>query len=255
MSQTDDSLLRALAELEREEYERPYPQAWEDVLAGRATPAQAAEARAGVDPPDQHAAYQAAFTGPIARAELDAVVDRLIARPREAEVLRPRFGRGVIVGIAAVLAVAAALVLWQLPREGPRGQLVAYGLTVRSTGLQTKRGAEEEPHRYRPTSQIDWVLSPELAVTNAVELRVLASDGAAVRLLAPAVTRLPGGVLRLRGEFAQVLGLPPGVWQLRFIVSPGGTAPVDAAAAEAALASGLAVEVGERVALTALPAA
>lgn len=256
MNEPGEDLLRALGELEREEFEGPYPEAWEAVLAGRMTATEAEEARASIDSPELQAVYRASFTGPIAEAEILAMVDR-VARTAagEEKVVRPRFGRGVVMGIVAVLAVAAALLLWTIPREAPRGTPVAYSLTVRSPGLHGQRSGDEPDDRYRPDSTVDWVMSPELATQEAVELRVLARDEAGgVRVLAPAVSRSPEGVLRLRGRFAELLGLAPGRWSLRFVVCPAGAGLVEAAAVEAAVAAGRAWEARERLEITALPA-
>ena len=248
-----DPLLRALGELEREEYEHTYPEQWEAVLAGRATPAEATAARD--DPEPLRAAYTAAFPGPLPEAEIQAMTDRVAATlgVHEADkVVRPRFGRTVAIAVAAVLAVAAALVLWLVPREPPRPSLVAYSLTVRNPGLHDKRSSDAPGDRYLPDSTIDWVLSPELATTETV-LRVLASDEAGtVRLVAPPVTASPDGTLRLHGRFSQLLQLAPGRWQLRFVVCAG-TAPGTPDDVAAAMTAGRCVEADERLAITALP--
>lgn len=249
-----DPLLRALGELERDEYERPYPAQWEAVLAGRTSPAEAAAARADEDPPELQAAYAEAFPGPLSAAEIEAMSDRVTKTLglAGAEVVRPRFGRKLVIGAVAALAAAAALVLWQIPREPPRPSLMAYSLTVRSPGMQAQRSGDVLDDRYAPDSTIDWILSPELATAEKPELRVLARDEAgAVRLLAPSATRSPEGVLRLRGPFVE-LGLSPGRWQLRFVVCAD--APTSTAAIESALTTRRCVEAKERLDVTALPA-
>lgn len=262
MTKPEDPLLRALGELEREEYEQAYPTAWESVLTGKTSATEAAAERAQVDPPELRAVYEAMFTGPLAETDVQAMVDRVAATTKQAtsgrggEVVRPRFGRGVVIGIAAVLAIAAALVLWRLPGEAPRGTAIAYSLTVRNPGLHSQRTGEEPDDRYRPDATVDWVVSPALTNMEAVELRVLARDAAgAVRVLAPPATRSPEGVLRLRGRFAELLPLAPGRWQLRFVVVAAGAALKDEAAVTTAVARGQAWEVREGLEITVLRAA
>lgn len=134
--------------------------------------------------------------------------------------------RRVTVAVVAVLAAAAALVLFmQLPDPGPRGTPMAYALTVRNQAVATVRSGDDagEVARYTTGSTIDWVLSPEQTQKEEVTVEVVArgEDGHEVRLT-PAFTRSPEGALRLRGIFKEVLGLAPGRWQLRFMVGRSG---------------------------------
>lgn len=234
-SERGDPLLRALGEVERD-HEQRHPGEWEDVLAGRVPAATAAAARAGVDPPDEHAAFSAMFGAPIG----DAEVEQLVARASRAlaDEANPPATRDVVplrrrwpIAAAAVLAIAAALVLWRLPGEAPRGAPIAYALTVRNQATLPVRSSDATTSRpsgpdvaavahYRGDSEIDWVLSPEAATADAVTLQVVAraDDGREVTLT-PVFTRSSAGALRLRGRLAEVLpGLPPGRWQLRFVV-------------------------------------
>lgn len=225
MSEPNDPLLRALGEVERD-LERRHPGEWEDVLAGRASAEATAARRAALDPPDEHAAFSAMFGAPIDEAEVERLVARAsqqlaapAAAPTPANVapLRRKLG----IAVAAVLAIAAALVLWRLPGEAPRGAQIAYALTVRNQAIEPVRSSDPAPGvaTYRGDSEIDWVLSPETATTAAVTLRAIArADGRALTLT-PTFTRSPAGALRLRGRLDEALpGLPPGRWQLRFTV-------------------------------------
>lgn len=129
--------------------------------------------------------------------------------------------RRTTIAVAVVLAIAAALVLWRLPGEAPRGERIAYSLTVRNETVKTTRSSEPAagPARYRVDSQIDWVLSPATPQREAVELRVEARDaGGQAQTLAPAFTRSPEGALRVRGRLGELLPLAPGRWRLRFVV-------------------------------------
>ena len=222
----DDPLLRALGEVERDHEQRD-PAEWEDVLAGRVPAATAAAARAGVDPPEEHAAFAAMFGAPIGDAEVEQLVARA-SRSLAEEASQPAtrnvvpLRRRVQIAAAVVLAIAAALVLWRLPGEAPRGTPIAYALTVRNQATLPVRSSDAatEVAHYRGDSEIDWVLSPEATTADEVTLQVVAraDDGHEVTLT-PVFTRSSAGALRLRGRLAEVLpGLPPGRWQLRFVV-------------------------------------
>jgi len=225
-NEPDDPLLRALGEIERD-HEQRHPAEWEDVLAGRIPAATAAAARAAVDPPGEHAAFSAMFGAPIGDAEVEQLVARASrslvdeARPpatRDVAPLRRRWP----IAAAVVLAIAAALVLWRLPGEAPRGTPIAYALTVRNQATLPVRSSDAatEVAHYRSDSEIDWVLSPEATTADEVTLQVVAraDDGHEVTLT-PVFTRSSAGALRLRGRLVEVLpGLPPGRWQLRFVV-------------------------------------
>ena len=225
-NEPDDPLLRALGEVERD-HEQRHPGEWEDVLAGRIPAATAAAARAGVDPPAEHAAFSAMFGAPIGDAEVEQLVARASrsladeARPPRARGVTP-LRRRVQIAAAVVLAIAAALVLWRLPGEAPRGTPIAYALTVRNQAIEPVRSSDAATPvaHYRGDSEIDWVLSPEATTADAVTLQVVAraDDGHEVTLT-PVFTRSSAGALRLRGRLAEVLpGLAPGRWQLRFVV-------------------------------------
>ncbi len=236
-SEPDDPLLRALGAIERD-HEQRHPGEWEDVLAGRVPAATAAAARAGVDPPGEHAAFSAMFGAPIGDAEVEQLVARASrsladeARPPATPDVVP-LRRRVQVAVAVVLAIAAALVLVlsRLPGEAPRGTPIAYALTVRNAAIEPVRSSDTAASRpsgpdltevahYRGDSEIDWVLSPEATTADEVTLQVVAraDDGHEVTVT-PVFTRSSAGALRLRGRLVEVLpGLPPGRWQLRFVV-------------------------------------
>lgn len=235
MSEQHDPLLRALGEVERD-YDERYPAVWEDVLAGRRA-ASEAEARAGVDPPEEHAQFAAMFGAKIGEDEVERLVGRasaalgaeVAAAPAPAAEVVP-MRRRVQVAVVAILAVAAALVLWQLPREGPRGTPVAYSLTVRNRTVEPVRSTDTAPAvgRYRPDSEVDWVLSPEQTQAAAVTLEVVAREAGGREVTArPAFTRSQAGALRVTGRLSEVIGLTPGRWRLRFVIAAEGAAAVE----------------------------
>ncbi|MCY1007751.1 hypothetical protein OV079_19780 [Nannocystis pusilla] len=127
-----------------------------------------------------------------------------------------------------MLALAAAIALWRFTVSQPSPALTGYSVTVRNSTLQELRGDEPAAAagRYRPDTELDWVISPERTVAGAVELRALARapDGRS-ELLAPPFTRTPAGALRIRGRLDAVLLLAAGRWRLTLLVAPEGAAP------------------------------
>lgn len=243
MSDEQDPLLRALGEVERD-YQIRYPKAWEPVVAGKRPAADVAAEREGVDPPDEQAEFLAMFAKPVSDAEVDGLVGRVAAvvstlqvateppggaRPRvkPAPVVVPLLRRrGTIAAVAVtVMAIAAAVVLWQLPEQvGPRGERIAYALTVRNETVKSTRSSDAAVGvaKYYGDSQIDWVLSPATPQRAPVQVRVeaKAADGA-VMVLMPAATRSGEGALRVRGKFGELMPLAPGRWGLKFVVGTG----------------------------------
>ncbi len=255
----DDALLRACSELDRED-EAAYPQVWEHALAGR-TAIDAACADPSVRP-DEAEILRALFDRPIAADEIDSLVGRALAvvqttRPAAAPdpaPTPPAPPPGVVVplrrrwrGLAAVagLAAAAAVLVLVLPAETTTTP-ARYELSPRDTPVEPVRSSAAAPgvRRYVAASTIDWVWSPDTAVDAAVQLYAVARDaGGHERLLAPPATRSPSGTLHLRGRIDPLLGLEPGRWHLRFVVSAVHLADLDAA--HAALAAGAAASAGE----------
>ena len=261
MSDEHDPLLRALGEVERD-YQVRYPKAWEPVLAGKRTAAEVADERAGIDAPEEHAAFVAMFSKPVSEAEVEGLVGRVAAvvstlqvatapppgpRPKPAPVVVPLYRRTSTLAAVTVIgvAIAAAVLLWQAPAQVvPRGERIAYSLTVRNETVRSTRSSDaaEPVAKYRRDSQIDWVLSPATPQRAAVELRVEArAASGAVTVLTPAVKRSQEGALRLRGVFGELLPLAPGAWTLKLSV---GTSE--------ALAQGEGEVVGEEMAIEVL---
>lgn len=241
MSDEQDPLLRALGEVERD-YQIRYPKAWEPVVAGKRPAADVLAEREGVDPPEEQAEFAAMFSKPVSDAEVDGLVGRVAAVVSTLQVAteppggaRPRVKpapvvvpigrrRGTIAAVVVgVMAIAAAVVLWQLPNEGgPRGERMAYALTVRNETVKSTRSSDAAAAavaKYYAESQIDWVLSPATPQRAPVQVRVeaKAADGA-VLVLMPAATRSSEGALRVRGRFGELMPLTPGRWGLKFVV-------------------------------------
>lgn len=252
----DDPLLRACSELERED-EAAYPEIWEHALAGRAS--FVAARNAPTVRPDEAKTLRALFDRPIAVDEVEALVGRALAavKPAQAPAAPPtdpphsaailplrRHWRGL--AVLSGLAAAAALVVLMLPPADPV-RPGHYELSLREPGVEPVRSTPTTPrvHRYVAASTIDWVWSPDVAVETAARIYVVARDDAGdERLLAPPITRSPSGTLHLRGPIGQALGLGPGRWHLRFLVTAGAQ-PGNPAAARQALAAGTVSPAGE----------
>lgn len=261
MSDEQDPLLRALGEVERD-YQIRYPKAWEPVVAGKRPAGDVAAEREGVDPPAEHAAFVAMFSKPVSEDEVAGLVGRVAAvvstmqvesapppgarpRPKPVVVVPLLRRKSTLIGVTAIgVAIAAAVLLWQTPPElAPRGDRIAYALTVRNETVKTTRSSDaaETVAKYRGDSQIDWVLSPATPQRAAIELRVeaMAADGE-VTVLMPATTRSQEGALRLRGTFGELLPLAPGAWTLRLFV---GTKEALARGEGETVGEGMAIEV------------
>lgn len=260
MSDSDD-LLRACAELEREDQDA-YPWIWEAALAGRVSIDAARSATSAV--PAEDAALREVFEGPIDEAEVRGLVERILggeappsgarlgsgasSSPASATVIPLRRRRWIFAAASAL--ATAAVVLLMITRPDSRGPLVevGYAFTPREPGIEEVRStpAAAKLRRYRSSSSIDWVWSPDVAVKPGAVLYVVARGPADDRrLLVPGATISETGTFRLRGRVDEVLALPPGRWHLRFLVVPEDLRPADPTAALQALEAGEASDAGE----------
>ncbi|MEM9461332.1 MAG: hypothetical protein AAGF11_44620 [Myxococcota bacterium] len=167
----------------------------------------------------------------------DRTVVRLEPAAIERSTERSRWRRGIVVGVAAMLATAAAVALWMRPREvdptvDPAGVAVAlpaYSLEVRDDSVHPMRGdpsaRDPEPAAYRLDSEVHWMIRPRTPVDGAVELGVVLEDhDDRLCLHRPSVTRASDdGIFEVRGTVKDALGLSPGPWRLHFLVAGAGT--------------------------------
>lgn len=256
-----DELLRRLGRAEREN--RP-AEDWDEVLEGRMTAAEAmARGRARGEDEDELEALARASMPPTeserrawggrARAALqatddddddDAPADSPAAEaPVEAPIelatrrARRRWGWG---GLATLVAVAAAVLLWLRARPQPGALEVAgeplppFTMTVRNGTVGEVRGSADEvggPARYAVDSRIHWSFQPDEPVAGGLELAaVVRGDDGLTCLTRPEVTRASSdGVLEVRGTVGQALGLGPGLWTVEMIVARRGALPNDGA--------------------------
>lgn len=254
MSRTEQ-LLSDLGALERE-YDETFPHEWEDVVRGDRTAQEVMAAREGQDDPEELRALAEVLT-PISDEERNAWVDRLaeaVAQPApnagdaEDPAAEPEAGAQVVslderrrsrawLAAGATVLIAAALLLWLVPRtQGPAPTepggvtLPGFSLTVRNETVQEIRSDStptEGVAPYLPTSQIDWVIRPERSIAEPVEIRILA-EGASRMLITPQDAEVSErGVVRLRGTIEDTLGLSPGRWSLRILVGAPASLPDD----------------------------
>lgn len=243
-----DDLLERLGALEREN--RPAA-AWDEVLEGRRTAAEVVrQRRAQGDDAEELEALARAST-PLDDAERKAWARRLRAAgaagapstaaspPIDLAQQRARRSRWSLPSATVLVAAAAMLALWSwarpTPPVGEHAQAIplpSFSLTVRNDTIDDVRGGgtSDGPARYRPSSVVHWMVSPEQPITGPLELGVVieAEDGLAC-LARPAVTRASAeGVLEVRGTVQSVLGLTPGAWRIGFVVAAAGALPTAA---------------------------
>ncbi len=241
---TDDELLNRLAEHEREL--RPEPE-WDEVLRDHRNASSVVErlVAEGLDADEARALAQACT--PLDDAQVDELAHRMQSRtslacadegaipsrsapPIDLTERRVQRRRRALVAVAIPLAAAAVLALWLAP--APDSALPAYDLTIRNDTISTMRGIDDgpdTPHRYLPTSMVDWMLNPKDSVEESLELAVVIEDDHGQQCLArPSATRLlSGGAFEIRGALEDVLGLVPGHWRLSFVIESEGTLPID----------------------------
>ncbi len=147
---------------------------------------------------------------------------------------RRRSRVGVLVAAVAAIAAAVLLVWFIRSGEGPDGPTVAslpsYAVTQLRGGTTTVRDRPDAPPQaitIASDATIDWVITPDRPVREALTLVIVASPSEGTpRFFVPAGTTFsPEGVARLRGSADALLGLPPGEWRLELIVAPAGQSP------------------------------
>jgi hypothetical protein len=263
-----DELLERLGALERE-HDAAFPHAWEDVVRGERTTAEALAEREGIDDPAELRAL-AEVLRPLGEQEREAWVERLATgsrtleqRPGPAPSSAPEGSAAVVsfesrrhprswmrwLGGTGAFAAAAALLLWVLePRdEGPGSAELAalpdFELVVRNETVHASR-SKSDPRataRYEPSSSLHWVIRPEHSVDPPLGLRVLADalspeiPSSQRRLLLDpgAIEVSPQGVIELRGRLEDALPLAAGHWSLRMLVAKPDALPADLAAYDA----------------------
>lgn len=239
-----DDLLDRLGALERES--RPAA-AWDEVLDGRRSAAELVQQRREEGDDTEELEALARASTPLDDAERKAWARRLRAAgaasaappPIDLAQQRARRSRWIVPGATVLVAAAAMLALWSWARPTPPVgehaqaiQLPSFSLTVRNDTIDDVRGGgtSEGPARYRPSSLVHWMVSPEQPIAGPLELGVVieTEDGLAC-LARPAVTRASAeGVFEVRGTVKSVLGLTPGTWRIGFVVAAAGELPTAA---------------------------
>jgi hypothetical protein len=216
----DDELLRALA---RTQKRHAGPDAPMDTTADR------------VEQPASPIAELVAPFGPEERAAmLDAVFARVDAEARAPETLpigsisnRSR-GRTAAI-VSAVVAVAAALVLWvALPRTS-EPQLPSYALTELRGGASSMRGdpgSLDHVVELNAGEEIEITMTPASATRVPLVVDVIAEAQGHEPTMArvPAIVSASGAV-RIAGSPTEWLGLAPGSWRITVSVAPVDQAP------------------------------
>ncbi|MGB1014972.1 MAG: hypothetical protein ACPG4T_12620 [Nannocystaceae bacterium] len=258
-----EGLLEALGGIAREQ--DASSEAWEAVAAGTRDGEDVRREREALDGPELSQAYAELFQ-PVAPGERERVTDLLAAtlsqqgteergddssvaeerdetassgeKPASLTEYRSRRGRW-IAGLTTLVA-AAGLVVWLLPASPTTlgVQLPPYSLTVRNRTVATSRAGDDGngPARYRPDSQVEWVVSPETQHSAAVGIAFLAlSEPEAAST--PVFGRIKkvqlqaSGAVTIRGTVEELLGLPSGRWRVHLMVADPNHLPATAQAA------------------------
>ncbi|MEM6992987.1 MAG: hypothetical protein AAF721_20895 [Myxococcota bacterium] len=229
---------------------------WRDVVEGRLSAREAAQAQVGLEPQARIDASAVLFA-PVAEDVRDTLLDEVLAHastgPAEADPagvvpLRPAQSasrrRWILLGSAA-LAVAAALIVLVVGPGAPRdpdpihdgiAQLdVAFELEL-SGGFASTRSVDASggPLRLQPGSSFELVVRPQrdLGEGPAPGLAVFATREGEERVLSLTPERAPSGTMIVRGRVDELLRLPAGTWTLVVVVGPQAHLPSTAAAVE-----------------------
>ena len=201
-----DELLRALGKRQRELDEGPSPLA--DAVGGDAG----------------EALLDDLF------GQLDAKAEVAESKPDNVAQL-PRRRSTIWVVAGAVVAAAAALVLWFARPAPVETQLPAYSLDLVEGGPATVRGAPSNVEKVleldSPHDSIEVRLSPAAPMADAIDVSLLATkdDGTSVFTAAVDVPVSGSGSIHMRGPLDDFIVLPAGHWTLELVVSPAGTGP------------------------------
>jgi hypothetical protein len=220
-----DQLLKALAELEREEDQAVDPRL-EALARGTIDPATRAELEA-TKSKDEVDAYT-----PVG----DAAQERFLAGAVAA--FHGSTSSNVVVELAAkrrrkltsglvVLAIAASVSMIFLRPSSTSPP--AYVLEI-SAGDRTLRSGdlpENEVPRFAPSSRIEVVLRPATAIEDELEARAFYAGPGEVRSLPKVVEKSDGGAFRFAGRVDEVLPGATGEIELGFLIGPKGSLPTD----------------------------
>lgn len=234
---SEDSLLRELGQLAKEERERAlarFDERWDRLAAGTLTAEEEAELRAlAAASPEAREAYEA--FRPLDEEFRARLISRLASEtengtPREqpgARILSsPRWRRAVPWAAGAAAAAAALLLLVHGPGPGSLPPVPTYLAEV-SGGTRTFRGEEgpsSGPHVFEPGDRFRVVLRPETSTADeSLEARWFLLRDGALRRPAARVQVDPGGAVQIEGSIGR--DLQPGDWTLWAVVGREGELP------------------------------
>ncbi len=148
----------------------------------------------------------------------------------------PKRGGGMIAGLAVVVALAAALLLWLLV---PSADDVGVGTEYTVASFQAGRAEQRaEPTdvgatiRTTPDDPFRAVLSPASAVSTSVALAVIARPAGGAGICARPTTGVDisdVGAVKIDGTLDQFATVTPGQWQLELWIGAPGSLPADGA--------------------------
>ncbi len=203
-----DDLLEALGERQREQ--------------------DGADADPEAVPPIEGAALDELVLGALARADakLEAVD---VPKPHV-----PATRSSLRVALSAVIAVAAAFLLWVGLGLGSPDPLPTYEVVALASGVDTQRSFEATSGRnhtsLRATGPLDWRFAPGTSVEDELAV-VLAARGPGdqVRFEHASGAKISAaGAVHLVGTLDEFIALTEGRWELRVIVGRADELPEDA---------------------------
>jgi hypothetical protein len=242
---SDDSLLRALARVAREDREAEEAELdgrWDALAAGLLPTAEEEELRAlAQGSPEAGAAYEAfrplgadfrARVVEAARFQVGtkdrpapAATEPRPAPARPVSAVRRRRQRWWIPAAAALAAASVLLLLWpsRLPPLPTYGlELEGHVSTLRAPGPEAAAGRRV----FVPGNRLRLVLTPAVAVEGPVEVRAFVlSSGVLTLLDAPPPAVSEGGAVLVEGEVGADVRLPAGDLHLLVAVGRPGSLP------------------------------
>lgn len=193
------------------------------------------------------------LTRPLDSAERALVLDALFAEidvqrdpgPAETPVvpapeIRSRSRARLAGVIGAVVAIAAALVLWLGRPPASYAELPSYAMTELQGGVSAVRSDPSALDRVldmRPGGKIQLVMTPAVPSKEPLVVDLVAQqEGAEDRMVRVTPEVSPSGAVRLTGVLTDLIALEPGPWTITVVVSPAAAAPDDPEAALSAAA-------------------
>lgn len=208
------------------------PAVWEELAHGRVSTDDALRRASGLEAAELAERTARMLVPPTtaqSRARLQALLDQHV--PVASAPAAPSRSRRWLPGVVAMVAVAAAVVLLVVPRLRPApseafeaGYELELGRSLASERDAPAVSAGEVP-RFRVDRALELTLRPAHRVTEAVDVRIFATDGGGRTIVLPVEAKTSArGVVTVLGR-PDAWGLTPGRWRLTVLVGPAAGLP------------------------------